>query len=43
MGEAVAEQQLKTDRWKTFLDYVVAPIALLAPVGLPPNHLLAMG
>ncbi len=40
---AVAEQLPRTERWKTFLDYVVARITLHAPAGLPPNQLMAMG
>jgi hypothetical protein len=40
---AVAEQLPPTDRWKTFLDYVVAKITRQLPPWLPPERLMATG
>jgi hypothetical protein len=40
---AVAEQLPQTDRWKTFLDYVVAKITRPLPPWLPPDRLMAAG
>ena len=40
---AVAEQLPHTDRWKTFLDYVVAKIARPLPPWLPPDRLAMAG
>jgi hypothetical protein len=40
---AVAEQLPQTDRWKTFLDYVVAKITRPLPPWLPPDQLMAAG
>jgi hypothetical protein len=37
---AVAEQLPRADRWKTFLDYVVAKITSPLPPGLPQNQLV---
>jgi hypothetical protein len=35
----VAEQLPQTDRWKTFLDYVVAKITRPLPPWIPPDQL----
>jgi hypothetical protein len=40
---AVAEQLPKSDRWKTFLDYVVAKITRPLPPCLPPDRLAMAG
>jgi hypothetical protein len=40
---AVAEQLPLTDRWKTFLDYVVAKITRPLPPWLPPDRLALAG
>ncbi len=40
---SVAEQLPKTDRWKTFVDYVVAKITRPMPPWLPPNRLELAG
>ncbi len=40
---AVAEQLPKSDRWKTFLDYVVAKITRPLPPWLPPDRLAMHG
>lgn len=39
----VAEQLPAADRWKTFLDYVVARITRPLPPWLPQNQLVAAG
>jgi hypothetical protein len=39
----VAEQLPQTDRWKTFLDYVVAKIIQPLPPCLPPKQLTMAG
>jgi hypothetical protein len=41
--KAVEEQLPATDRWKTFLDYVVAKIIRPQPLWLPPDRLMAAG
>lgn len=41
--KAVAEQLPQTDRWKTFLDYVVANITRPLPPWLPPERLALIG
>lgn len=41
--KAVAEQLPQTDRWKTFLDYVVANITRPLPPWLPPERLALVG
>ena len=40
---AVAEQLPQTDRWKTFLDYVVAKITRPLPPWLPSDWLTVAG
>ena len=40
---AVAEQLPQADRWKTFLDYVVAKITRPLPPWLPSDRLTAAG
>ncbi len=40
---AVAEQLPKSDRWKTFLDYVVAKINRPLPPWIPPDQLAMTG
>jgi hypothetical protein len=40
---AVAEQLPQTDRWKTFLDYVVQRITRPLPPWYPPNQLAMTG
>jgi hypothetical protein len=39
----VAEQLPQTDRWKTFLDYVVAKITRPLPPWIPPDRLTPAG
>ena len=40
---AVAEQLPQTDRWKTFVDYVVAKITRPLPPWHPPDRLALVG
>lgn len=40
---AIAEQLPQSDRWKAFLDYVVAKITRPLPPWLPPDRIMAAG